>query len=597
MRPLEAFATHGVETRIPQLLRGAPAADVEAELARLDAMPMSGALAAARSFARGALALREGRLAAACTSLEAAMGGFDAAGDAEARALTECELWLGKIRRGPQEPIDRAAAGLRALTEAPAATRLVRVVALHYLGTARRNLGRAEETLATLLEALALSDGLLPERAQVLASLGTLYVVLGAYGAATAMLEHAADLARQLGDVAGEAIVFGQLGSAALGAFELDLARRHLQRQEWLASRIGDRFGQARATVLLADLALDLGRPDDARELAVSAANLARSVEPPLELWLAYAARSRGRAELALDEPSAASSLAEAHDRYHRLGTPLGGALVRADAARALLAAPGEDALPELAALLPEAPTRALAHTILASDAAFALGSLGLTQRVFAVLRDTIAARRGDLVAASDAPPLAELEAACAALGQPSAALASKHEIELAHDDSATLAAIAARRIAAQRNLGRMAALCLAPRGLIVAALASGDDASAPSFIPPKDADATELGALPGAALWAWRGETPALRVAADLARLSASCPGLRAAVAGFASGRAAGIPFAGEGTARLEAVDTSPLFARCLALAPSTLALAEGLSWTDEASAVLAAAGLATEA
>ena len=45
------------------------------------------------------------------------------------------------------------------------------------------------ETLRVLLDALAASDGLGSTRAQVLNSLGTLYVVLGAYGAATAVLE------------------------------------------------------------------------------------------------------------------------------------------------------------------------------------------------------------------------------------------------------------------------------------------------------------------------------------------------------------------------------------------------------------------------
>ena len=47
---------------------------------------------------------------------------------------------------------------------------------------------------------------MLEERAQILNSIGTLYVIMGAFGAAQAMLEHAAELHHQNGDAVGEGL-------------------------------------------------------------------------------------------------------------------------------------------------------------------------------------------------------------------------------------------------------------------------------------------------------------------------------------------------------------------------------------------------------
>ncbi len=96
---------------------------------------------------------------------------------------------------------------------------------------------------ARCLSALRRSEPFLGERAQILNSLGTLYVTLGAHGAAEALLEHAAELHRRRGDSVGEAIACGQLGAAALGLGALERARAPLQRQEWLCARLGDAFG------------------------------------------------------------------------------------------------------------------------------------------------------------------------------------------------------------------------------------------------------------------------------------------------------------------------------------------------------------------
>ncbi|HZO14841.1 MAG TPA: hypothetical protein VFB62_16315, partial [Polyangiaceae bacterium] len=292
MRPLDPL--QGIE----RLLHQAPPAEVSAALAALDNLDATAA--AAKSYALGALALRLGSLDEAFEHLDTAARRFDALGEREGAALARAEAWLASIRRGPRKVYAEAIDGLQALEAEAGASRLVRVVAAHYRGTALRYAGNAEETLRTLLTAFAASDGLLAERAQVLNSLGTLYVVLGAYGAAQAVLEHGADISGRIGDKVSEAISYGQLGSAALARGALDEARRHLQRQEWLASRVGDAFGQSRALVLLGDLALDAGRPDDALELAGAARRVASSVNPPLGMWMAYATRTIGRAHLEL---------------------------------------------------------------------------------------------------------------------------------------------------------------------------------------------------------------------------------------------------------------------------------------------------------
>src|SRR5690606_35714442 len=144
------------------------------------------------------------------------------------------------------------------------------------------------------------------------------------YGAARSVLEHAAELNHQIGDRVSEAISYGQLGSAALAQGQLDEARRYLQKQEWFASRVGDPFGQARALVLLADLAIDLGRPDDAIELAEQARRVAAAVTPPLGMWIAYATRSIARAKVEIEDDSAARDLADARERFGKMGNQLG---------------------------------------------------------------------------------------------------------------------------------------------------------------------------------------------------------------------------------------------------------------------------------
>src|SRR6185436_14303874 len=106
-------------------------------------------------------------------------------------------------------------------------------------------------------------------------------------------------------DAVGEAIAWGQLGSAALARGELERARRYLQKQEWFAAKVSDAFGRARALTFLADLALELGRPDDTVTLTETARSVAASVTPPLTIWIAYATRAIERARVELGQPGA----------------------------------------------------------------------------------------------------------------------------------------------------------------------------------------------------------------------------------------------------------------------------------------------------
>jgi tetratricopeptide (TPR) repeat protein len=554
MRPLDPLASL---SPLAELLRKAPPAEVEAELARLATLGLEGPEAAALRFGRGALALRVGQLVAAREEFLAASEAF---ADAEAAALAACEGWIAAIRRGPRAIYDEAAEALAAL--AASKSRVVRVVATHYRGTALRFAGQAEGTLQVLLEAFAQSDGLLTERAQVLNSLGTLYVVLGAYGAADAVLAHAAELNHQIGDRVSEAISYGQLGSAALGRGELEDARRYLQQQEWFASRVGDAFGRARALVMLADVALDLGRPDQAVELASEARRIAGSVDPPLSIWLAYAGRSIGRAKLELGHDDAKSVLEEAKRFFAEIDNQLGDALVAWDLARL----DGKD----------RAAWRA---------PAWAFASLGLTARVGQVIADV---RRS----ASEAERL-RLDTGLAAIGQIFPHLGDAQDVALVLSEPDTVAAIATRRIAGQRNLGRLGSHLLGGGGLYLAAVAASAIGTGIRPLPSRRSEATLLGQLPGAALLAWAADVGPAIVARDLSSLRVSLgDDARAVVGLFPDARVVGLPFAGEVGIELQGADLGPHLAQALRASPGALTVLAGTPWTGEAEALARMSG-----
>lgn len=574
MRPLEPLSP---VSPIARLLRSAPTAEVSAELDRLAALTLDPLPAAALMFARGALRLREGALTQAHDELDAASAELLAEGEIEAGLLARCEVLLARIRRGPRSVYAGAIDALDSLldTAENKAIPRVAVVALHYRGTAERLSGDALATQRTLLDAFQRSEPhegdaapLLDERAQILNSLGTLYVVLGAYGAAQALLEHAAELACRLGDAVGEAIAHGQLGAAALATGDLDRARLHLQKQEWLASRSGDVFGRTRALTFLADVALDAGRPDEAAELAELALRSAASVDPPLALWSAYATRALGRARMDIGDVAAARvRLDAARAGFTQFGNPLGQALVDWDLAR--LASDEAQASGPEAAAPPDWFTPA-----------WALGSLGLGARVAKLLADR--RRTGGVV-----------DLALAASAQAAPHLADAQEIELIYGDPAALATIALRRSAASRNLGRLAALTIAPPGLLLAAIASAKIGGAHRALPPERSAGAALLEIPGAAVWGFPLAASIEEVGRDLAALRAALgPDARAVLVACPGARVLAPPFPGELGASLEGVDSTSLIAAACALDAGLLSLAPEVAWTPEAEARARMAG-----
>jgi tetratricopeptide (TPR) repeat protein len=590
MRPLDPLAAI---SPIAKLLKGAPAPEARAELARLEALPLEGAAAAARIFAEGALALRDGALDAAHARLSAADAALLACGEIEASQLARCEAWLAAIRRGPRAVYAEAIEALTALAKtaggepdaidgegatsgagACQSDRVV-VVATHYKGTAERFAGDPTGTQRTLLAAFERSEPFLEERAQILNSLGTLYVVLGAFGAAEAMLEHAAELHHQSGDAIGEAISYGQLGSAALARGELDRARRYLQKQEWFAGRVGDAFGRARALTFLADLAIEVGRPDDAVTLAMQAREVASSVSPPLAMWVAYASRAIGRAKVDLEDEGARAELDRALAEFAKIGNQLGDALARWDLAHL----EAKSALAARAGGAPRGEPGQAARDVWFS-AAWAFGSLGLTSRVAQLLADQ---RAHALLAGEPGGGADEDVIAATAQGFPHLGVAQ--ELALVYSGPERLAAIASRRTAAQRNLGRLAALTIASPGLLIAIVAGGAIGGGAPAIPPQRAAAAVIAELPGAAVWVWHATTSTAEVARDLSALRAALgEDTRAVLVAAPAGRVSSIPFAGEAGARLEGVSVAPLVAAAVALSPGSLWIARGVPWTADA-------------
>jgi tetratricopeptide (TPR) repeat protein len=566
MTPLELLNPPD-EAAVARLLREATVPEVRQELTRLDESELSGAALGARAYAHGALALREGSLEHAAQAFDEAAAAFEASGSDEAAALARCEGWLARIRRGPRSVYSEASDAL-ATVAAEAPWVRVQVVATHYRATALRYHGQAEATLGVLLEAFAKSDGLLSERAQVLNSLGTLYVVLGAHGAAESVLAHAAEINHQIGDRVSEAISYGQLGSAAVGRGDLEAAKRYLQKQEWFASRVGDNFGQARALVLLGDLAVDLGRADEAIELATKARDIASSMQPPLRMWIAYATRTIGRAKLEIGQSDAEEELEGARERFETMGNRLGEALVRWDLAR--LRWP-----------------RADGDRTAWFEAAWAFAALGLSGRVAQLL--------ADLREMDGAEADRQLGLVLAATAQGHAHLAQGQEVQLVLTEPDTLAEIATRRIGGQRNLARLSAMTLADTGLVIAVIAAAGLGTGLTAMPSRRAEAALIGQLPGAAIWVWPDHIDRKIVSRDLASLRVTLgEDTRAVLGRYPDARVIATPFAGEVGATIEGADLGSYVAAAIASAPARLSVLPSLDWDREAEAIARLAGFA---
>ena len=549
---------------IAERLRSAPVEAAEAALAALRTDDASPLVCAAKRFAEGSLALRTGSLTGAEEAFLDAATQFGREGEPEAAELATAEAQLARIRRGPRAAYAEARETLEALRDHTTSAR-VAAVAAHYAGTAARFAGDALAAQRLLLDAFARSAGLREERAQILNSLGTLYVVLGAVGAAEALLEHAAELHLLTGDRVGEAISHGQIGAAALARGDRARAKRALQRQEWLASEVGDAFGQARALVWLADLALESGRPDDAVLLASQARTIAAGTSPPITLWLAYAARALARAHAELADPAAADAATEAEAQFAVLAHPLGTALTAWDRARGIVGAP------------------TISDPNAWFEPAFRLASLGLPARVAELLED----HRERLGAAGARPEV--LAAAAQAFPQRLVPL----EVSLVYEDPEALTRIAERRVAAARNLARLAASTLATAGLHAAAFVDPRGASAHGLPTARSAGAC-VGQLGELAVWVWPLGTDVAERVRDLASLRASAgPSFRARLIVAPHARVLDAPFAGEPTALVENLDLLGLAEGALSLEPNTLSVAADVALSADARGLAALAGL----
>jgi tetratricopeptide (TPR) repeat protein len=561
---------------IARLLKGASAEEARAEMRRLSSLDLDPLRGAARMFAHGALTQREGALDAARSSLSEAASAFERLGETRAGKLARCEAILAAVRRGPRAIYQESIGLLDTIARQADGDTLVEVVAMHYRGTAERLIGDAAATQRSLLWALERSEKFLDERAKILNSLGTLYVVMGAHGGAQAMLEHAAELHHQHGDIVGEAIAFGQLGSAALALGDLDRARKYLQRQEWLCSRVNDVFGQARALTFLADVAIGCGRPDDALALAARARELAQGAVPPLRLWIAYATRAIGRAKMDLGDASAGAELAAAATLFGEVGNPLGSALTEWDRVRLAAKSGGGGAAAYLGGGGWFAP-------------AWQLAALGLAGRVAEVLRDERA------YAASKEQARASEEAVAAA-AQGVSHLAVAQEVELLYAAPEELSRLADRKTAAQRNLARLSSLVLATPGLYVAAVASVGAGAGRPTLPPERSAAASVAELPGVVVWVWRLGTSAVEVGRDLAALKVVLGAdARAMLSRVPRARVTAAPLAGEVGPTLEAPDFARILATAVALSPGTLLIGTDVEWDGEAEARAMMAGFAT--
>lgn len=552
MRPLDVDE----DTRaIERLLASAPSSSVREAIAAALGAAADPIREAALTFADGALALREGDLQRAGDRLRAAADAFGLAREAEASELARVDADVADVRRGVRALALSARDRLAELST-EGATERVRVAALIARGTAERVLGDAAAAQLAFLQAKDRAGSLPDLKTQALTSLGTLYVVTGALGAARSVLEPSAELCHARGDTLGEAIATGQLGAVAFGLGDLPLARQRLSRQEWLARQVGDDLGRARALVWLADVALEMGAADDAIEIGSRALALARSSR--LRTFEAYAERVIGRARRHLGEDGTSHTEA-ALSIFADQRLPLGEALCTWDLA--IASTPVDRARLD----------RALR----------ALASLGLVDRVLEVLSDLRERAHADVPGArSPGVPLLLMTSALS--GRRSEGL----ESALVHEDPGALATAAGERTGARRNLGRLATLSVARAGLVLLAVDGG--ATVEAALGDRSFEGALAGALGPIALFAWAADVEPALIAKDVA-LALGTRG-RGALARSAAATIVAPGFGGGTTARLDGVSLAPLVRAALEGSDEAraLALTEGFAADDLAAADL---------
>jgi signal transduction histidine kinase len=190
---------------------------------------------------------------------------------------------------------------------------LAEAYARHYLGLislrrreydyARRHLVSAR----TLFERMNQRRG----RARVLDSLAALDIDLGHFDKARALLEESLEVKQEFRDLRGQALTCGNLARLYTALGDYPQALHYLQRERELTDRIGDDRNATRLRVQLGDLHMGHGNPGLAREILLSARNLAQERHNPrLEAYacflLAEAERQLGNLDGALDAIEAA---------------------------------------------------------------------------------------------------------------------------------------------------------------------------------------------------------------------------------------------------------------------------------------------------
>ncbi|GAB3670664.1 hypothetical protein GCM10027589_39240 [Actinocorallia lasiicapitis] len=163
---------------------------------------------------------------------------------------------------------------------------------------------RLTEAVEESVAALRLLDGL-PERADVLSHLGTLYRETHRYEESVACLDEAAELFRADGDEHGEGLVLRTLGHVQFWRRDLDGAAATLVRAIELLHRVGDRAAEGWSHNNLLSVRGAQWRLDDARHHYAEALGLFTQIEHPQgQAWahnhLGRIVRQYGRTEEAI---------------------------------------------------------------------------------------------------------------------------------------------------------------------------------------------------------------------------------------------------------------------------------------------------------
>jgi transcriptional regulator with GAF, ATPase, and Fis domain/serine/threonine protein kinase len=296
--------------------QGAPGPAREVALAARGAAP-AGRVRALLGQVAGVAATELGHRAEAETLLDAAAGEAQEAGQPQVEGLVRSQQALLAHRQGrPGEAVTRYRQAL-ALAEA-AGDQGNRPGYLLNLGTALQDLGQLGEALERYRQAAGLARRLGRDAtlATALSNLGNLLVEVGALDAAGPCLAEAASCAAGLGlRVTGGLVALYQAEAARAAGRREDAGA--LARTAAGALRAADQGAlAARAELVLADLALDVGRTDEALAWITAAGEAAgpgdEAVAAPLEITRGRHLAATGQVEAARAALEHAGRLADA---------------------------------------------------------------------------------------------------------------------------------------------------------------------------------------------------------------------------------------------------------------------------------------------